>query len=245
MSFTFSPSRRATAGVAALGLAAAGAVGAGFFSPAAADQTLEKEFAFKCEVVAGGLNLGVQDIGVEASTVVPDSVAPGDTIPSTAVNITLTMPELLRQSTALLLGGREADGASTDSSVTLTSAGETMVVPIPELGSARTPIPQVANEPWLIPATGTVPPITVPDYVADTVVVGMPKTFNIAATIYKADNSTIPSTLSCTGPDELTLGTIAVSAPTEEPTTEPTSEPTTEPTTEPTEEPTTEPTSEP
>src|SRR5690606_28475377 len=99
VTFTLLPSRRATAGVAALGLAAAGAVGVGLFSPAAADQTLEKDFPFTCKVVAGGLDLGEQPIGVKASTVVPDSVAPGDTIPSTAVNITLTMPELLRQST--------------------------------------------------------------------------------------------------------------------------------------------------
>ncbi|RYZ29177.1 MAG: hypothetical protein EOP01_05750, partial [Propionibacteriaceae bacterium] len=84
MRFTLLPSRRATASVAALGLAAAGVVGAGFLSPAAADQTLEKDFPFKCEVIAGGLNLGIQDIGVKATTVVPDSVTPGETIPSTA-----------------------------------------------------------------------------------------------------------------------------------------------------------------
>ncbi|WP_286928056.1 DUF6801 domain-containing protein, partial [Aeromicrobium sp. UBA7512] len=179
--------------------------------------TLEKNFLYKCEVVAGGLNLGIQDIGVLASTSVPDTVTPGQVIPETPVNITLTMPELLRQSTALLLGGREASGASTNSAVTLTTGGQTTTIAIPNLGAPRTPIPQVANEPWLIPATGLVPPITTPDYAVDSVVIGMPASFNITATIFKADNSTIPSTLACNGPADLALGSIGVTEPTTEP----------------------------
>lgn len=202
----------ATGAVAALSAGALSVIGA--TSATAAPKTLEGNFAYKCGVIAGGLDLGVQDINVKASTVVPDAVSPGEVIPSTAVNITLTMPELLRQSTALLLGGREASGASTDSAVTLTTGGQTTSVAIPSLGAPRTPIPQTANEPWLIPATGTVPPITTPAYATGTVAIGLPAVFNITATIYKADNSTIPSSLSCTGPASLTLGTIAVKVPT-------------------------------
>lgn len=243
MSWISRTSHRLAAGAAAGGVAAAALVGVGLLSPAtAADVTLEKSFSYVCQVEAGGLNLGEHVIGVLASTTAPESVSPGEVISPRGVNITLTLPEVLRQSTALLLQGREADGASSDSAVTLTTGGQTTSVPIPNLGAARTPIPQVANEPWIIPATGTVPEITTPDDAADSVVLGMPKNFSIAATIYKADNSTIPSSLTCAGPSDLSLGTIDVTDPTSEPTSEPTTEPTSEPTTEPTSEPTTEPT---
>ncbi|WP_269305001.1 DUF6801 domain-containing protein [Aeromicrobium sp. HA] len=241
--------RLVAAGSSAAALAAAAVVGVGLVSPAsAADVELEKSFDYTCQVTAGGLNLGEHVIGVLASTTAPESVSPGEVIAPRTVNITLTMPELLRQSTAMLLQGREADGESTDSAVTLTTGGETTSVPIPNLGSPRTPIPQTANEPWTIPASGTVPEITTPATATGSVVLGMPSTFSIAATIYKADDSTVPSTLTCAGPGDLSLGTIAVTAgsePTTGPTSEPTTEPTSEPTTEPTSEPTTEPTSEP
>ncbi|WP_286930444.1 MULTISPECIES: DUF6801 domain-containing protein [Aeromicrobium] len=198
-----------------------------------------------CEVVAGGLNLGNHDIGVLAETTVPGSVRPGETIAERGVSITLTMPELLRESTVLLLGGRSAEGGSTDAAITLTTGGQTSTVAIPNLSSPRTDIPQQAGSPWLIPASGTVPSITVPAYAAESVALGMPQDFTIAATIHTT-STTLPAALTCAGPSALDLGSIPVSGdPVTNPTTEPTSEPTTEPTSEPTTEPTSEPTSEP
>jgi len=182
-------------------------------------------------------------------------VRPGELIAERGVDITLTMPELLRESTVTLLKGEAADGASTDAAITLTTGGQTSTVAIPSLSAARTPIPQQANTPWLIPAKGTVPAIRVPAYAADSVALGMPGTFSVAAKIYTSSR-TLDASLACNGPEELGLGDITVSGepvtdPTDEPTTQPTTgpttpaptEPTTEPTTPaPTDEPTTEPT---
>ncbi|WP_396172337.1 DUF6801 domain-containing protein [Aeromicrobium sp.] len=192
--------------------------------------------------MAGGLNLGNHDIGVLAETTVPGSVRPGETISERPVDITLTMPELLRESTVTLLGGQAAEGASTDAAITLTTGGQTSTVAIPNLSSPRTDIPQQAGSPWLIPATGTVPAITVPAYAADSVALGMPKDFSIDATIH-TKTTTLPAELTCGGPESLDLGSIPVSGdPVTEPTTGPTTPPTDGPTTPPTDGPTAEPT---
>lgn len=191
------------AGVAtALTLASAG-------SAHATDVPLEKSFNYSCAVTAGGLSLGTHAVGVRASTTAPTSVAPGEVLPSRTVNITLTMPELLRSSTVTLLGGVAASGASSDSAVTITTAGKTTSVAIPSLAAARTPIPQT-QAPWLIPAVGQVPAITTPANATGTATLGMPAKFSIVATVYKADNSSNDAALSCTGPANLTLGTISV-----------------------------------
>src|SRR5690606_18065892 len=155
---------RVLAGGAAVALGASALSMIGASSAAAADVALEKSFDYDCVVTAGGLGLGNHIVGVLASTTVPETVYPAEEITPRQVNITLTLPELLRQSTALLLQGVEADGVSTNSTVTLTTGGQTTSVAIPELGAGRTPIPQVANEPWIIPASGEVPAITTPDY---------------------------------------------------------------------------------
>ncbi|MBC9227666.1 hypothetical protein GL325_15165 [Aeromicrobium sp. 636] len=160
------------------------------------------------------------------------------------------MPEKLRASTVDLLGGVAAEGASTDSSITLTTGGQTSTVAIPRLAAPRTDIPQTTNAPWLIPASGEVPAITTPASAVGTVELGMPQGFTVKATIHPAAGETIPSDLTCTGPADLDLGSIPVNgdpvtSPTSEPTSQPTSEPTSEPTSQPTSEPTSQPTSEP
>src|SRR5690606_39031001 len=104
----------------------------GLAAPAqAASKTLSGTFTYVCDVSAGELPLGKHKIGVKAVTKVPASVEKGQTISKRSVAITLTMPELLRESTALLLKGVAADGASVDSSITLTSGGKTQTVHIP------------------------------------------------------------------------------------------------------------------
>lgn len=182
----------------------------GFSAPAhAADVTLSKSFKYTCDVTAGGLNLDKHVLDVAISTKVPSSVRAGQTIPARPVNITLTLPELLRSSTYTLLQGRAAEGKSTDAKLTLASRGRSTTVAIPSLAAPKTDIPAAANAKWTIPATGTVPAIKVPA-VAHSVALGVPAGFTIAATIYKADDSTVPSTLVCKANGSLALGSIAV-----------------------------------
>lgn len=189
----------------------------GLAGPAqAASKTLSGTFDYECAVTAREgdnppLTLGDHVIGVTATTKVPTAVKRGEKIPARDVAITLAMPELLRQSTTLLLSGVEAEGASTDSAITLTSAGKTQTVKIPRLSAGRTPIPQVAGETWKIPASGTVPAITVPKAASKSVTVGMPSGFTIDATIYRANETQVASHLTCTRQGSGTLGTIAVS----------------------------------
>ncbi|SKB06444.1 DUF6801 domain-containing protein [Aeromicrobium choanae] len=176
----------------------------------AADVRLSKNFTYNCAVTAGPLDLGRHNIGVAISTTVPTSVRAGQTVPARAVNITLTLPEDLRAATSGLLQGREAAGASTDASLTLTSGGRSTAVRIPSLAAPRTPVPQNVGAAWTIPATGTVPAFKAPATTKHTVALGVPKAFTIAATIYRADESTVPSNLTCTGPANLALGSIKV-----------------------------------
>lgn len=183
---------------------------AGAGSANAADVRLSKTFTYNCAVTAGPLDLGRHNLGVAISTTVPTSVRAGQTIPARPVNITLTLPEELRAATSGLLQGREAAGASTDASLTLTTGGRSTAVRIPSLAAPRTPVPQNVGDKWTIPATGTVPAIKAPANTKHTVALGVPKSFTIAATIYRADESTVPSSLTCTGPSNLALGSIKV-----------------------------------
>jgi hypothetical protein len=176
----------------------------------AADVNLQKKFTYNCHVTAGNLDLSHHDIGVDISTTVPTSIRAGQTIPARPVDITLTLPEALRGATTGLLRGVQADGASTDASLSLTSGGRTTAVRIPRLAAPKTAIPQVAGQLWQIPATGTVPAIKAPATTKHGVTLSVPKAFTIAATIYRADNTTVPSTLTCTGPSSLALGSIKV-----------------------------------
>lgn len=184
----------------------------------AADVKLSKKFTYSCVVTAQEtpsdpvISLGTHDLGVDISTAVPTSVRAGQTIPARPVNIKLTLPELLRSSTVLLLRGKSVEGGSTDAALTLTSGGRTTSVRIPSLSAPRGPIPQGANEPWSIDAGGTVPAIKAPAHTKHGVTLGVPKTFSITATIYREDagNTTVTSSLKCTGPSSLALGSIKV-----------------------------------
>lgn len=181
----------------------------GFAAPAnaAGSQTVNQSFNYECAVTAGGLSLGDHVIAVKTTAKIPTSAYRGEKIAPTPVTLTLTMPELLRSATVGLLGGTDASGSSTDAAIVLASAGRSLTVKIPSLSAAKTAIPQVANQPWLIPAAGTVPAITAPRTINRGVTLSMPKAFTITATVYKADNSTNDAHLTCaTAGGSLVLG---------------------------------------
>ncbi len=182
------------------------AVGLAAPAHALGSQIVNQSFNYKCDVTAGGLTLGEHVIGVRATAKIPTSVYRGERIAPTPVTLTLTMPELLRSSTVGLLGGRQADGKSTDAAIVLASAGKSLTVPIPSLAAPKTPIPQT-QAPWTIPAAGTVPAITTPRTVNRGVTLSMPAKFTITATVYKDDDSSIPANLTCaTAGGSLVLG---------------------------------------
>lgn len=123
------------------------------------------------------------------------------------MSIDLTLPEDLRAFTYDSLDGRFADGSSSDSAVTLASNGATQVVTF-TVAAPKTAIPATSASPWLVSATGTVPAITTPANAKDVVTLSMPQRFTINATVYRDD--TFASSFNCTGPADLTLGTIPV-----------------------------------
>lgn len=180
----------------------------GFSAPAHAggSQAISKDFTYQCQVIAGDLDLGVQPVGVKTVTKIPATVFRGERIAPTPVAITLSMPDILRDSTRGLLSGTHASGGSTNAAVTLSSAGRSLVVRIPSLTAPKTAIP--ADTPWTIPASGTVPAITTPAYATTSVSLSMPARFNVAATIYRTNGSTLPATMDCSTTQALTLGTI-------------------------------------
>ncbi len=201
--------------IGAVTLAAAGPANAG------GAQKLTKSIDYKCKVIAGDLNLsgkeGFRYIGVEASSTIPTTVYAGEVIKPTPVSITLTLPEVLRAATVDMLGGTAARGGSTNAAVVLASNGKSLTQKIPSLSAATTPIPQEVDQPWKIPAKGTVPAITTPSWVKSTVSLSLPTNFFVNATIDTPNDDpempkSVPSTLDCVAPAEadLTLGTIKV-----------------------------------
>lgn len=182
----------------------------GVASPAQAggSQPVNKSFDYECNVVAGGLPLGEHIIGVTAVAKVPATAFRGERIAPTPVSITLKMPELLRESTVQLLGGTAASGQSNDAAIALASGGRTTTIRIPSLAAAKTAIPQVANEPWLIPAKGTVPAFVVPNTLTTTASLSLPKAFTITAKVDVRNNQTVDANLTCASAGALGLASV-------------------------------------
>lgn len=185
------------------------ALGAAAPAQAGGSQAVTKTFDYTCRVIAGPLDLDEHVIGVTASAKVPTTAFRGERIAPTPVSITLAMPELLRESTVVLLGGTDAEGKSTDAAITLASAGRTLNVKIPSLAAAKTAIPQTAGQPWLIPAKGTVPSFVVPNTLTSTATIGLPAKFTVTATVHvNRPAKTLPATLDCARTGDLTLATV-------------------------------------
>ncbi|MFD1824235.1 MULTISPECIES: DUF6801 domain-containing protein [Mumia] len=201
--------RRSTAAVATTALAAgtlafaAAPITAAERSAAADDRPIDKSFTYNCHVVAGGLSLGKHDVGVRAQVEVPESANPGEVVPSRTTQITLTMPESLRNATVGLLGGKTAGGKSEDAAVVMALGGQTQSYLIDGLSAPQTPIPQKAGGLWKIPTEGTVPAITVPE-LTGTATLSMPEQFFVNAVVYTEPEGLpakdLPATMDCTGP---------------------------------------------
>ncbi|MDN5851531.1 MAG: hypothetical protein L0K86_01555 [Actinomycetia bacterium] len=181
-------------------------------SAAPEEVPLSKEFAYKCHVVVGNLDIGLHRVDVRAEVSVPVSVAPGTTIPGRKTQITLTLSETLRSATAGLIKGQAASGYSDDSTMTLTVDGKSRQVPIANLSAPRTPIPQEEGALWRIPTEGDVPAIEVPADAKGVIGMAMPEKFSVVATVHrtKKDGGNLPATMDCKGPRKRDLGTIAL-----------------------------------
>ena len=172
---------------------------------------------YQCEVVAGGLNIGKYGVGINAKVAVPASVAPGETVPPRKTQITLTMPEELRDATVKMLKGDAASGFSKNAAVDLTINGKVQSLPIANLESPKLDVPQQAGEPWIIPTEGDVPAIDVPPGASGVIDMAMPKAFKVTATVYRSPElGDLPATMDCVGPKNRKLGTIAVEKPVDE-----------------------------
>ncbi|MDD9349769.1 DUF6801 domain-containing protein [Mumia sp.] len=191
----------------------------------AADVELNKDFTYTCNVVAAGLALGDFSVGVNARVVIPEVVAPGDTIPARKTQITLTLPEPLRSATYGLLGARSASGFSNDASINITVPGITdpFVYPIANLAAPWSPVPATSTPPWQIPTEGDVPAIPVPttaEYpgleLPTTGTIHMPRAFNVTASLRNAAGELVGGegavTMACTLPaaSDDTFGTFGI-----------------------------------
>ncbi|MBW9210075.1 Ig-like domain repeat protein [Mumia sp. zg.B21] len=216
------PKGRTRLAAAATGAALVAGVGglviAGAPAANAADQNLNKSFAYSCDLYDSATPTGTplvpnNAVGVNARVVVPTSVAPNQLIGARKTQITLTMPEDLRKATYGLLGGRKAGGRSNDASITIADSGSaSLTVPIRNLASPPVTVPSAVGASWTIPTQGDVPAIKLPSTATGTGTLTMPARFTVLAQIYKADNSKLDVSLDCsiTSTDK-TLGTIAIS----------------------------------
>ncbi|KAA1422321.1 tandem-95 repeat protein [Mumia zhuanghuii] len=200
------------------------------------DVQLDKNFTYTCNVVAAGLPLGDHAVGVNAKVVIPDAVDPGTEIPGRKTQITLTLPETLRNATYGLLSARTASGYSNNANISITVPGITdpFVYPIANLAAPWSPVPASSTPPWQIPTEGDVPAIDVPSpaeypglQLPTTGTIHMPASFNVIASLRNANGDLVGGegavTMACalpTGSDR-TFGTFGINAA-EEPNTPPT-----------------------
>ncbi|PJJ58400.1 hypothetical protein CLV56_2651 [Mumia flava] len=180
---------------------------------------LDENFNYDCNVVAAGLPLGIHDVGVRAQVTVPDEVSPGEAIPPRETQITLTMPETLRNATYVLLSARQAGGYSDDASISITAEGypDTLTYPIENLSAPFSPVPPNVGDLWQIPTVGDVPQIDVPTDVTvpGSTTIHMPAAFNVTASLLNANGDLIGGegavTMACTITSESDVfGTIPV-----------------------------------
>ncbi|MGH1564528.1 DUF6801 domain-containing protein [Mumia sp. DW29H23] len=199
---------------AALVAGVGGLVLAGAPAAHAADQNLNKNFQYSCDLDAGGgIVVPDNNVGVNAKVVVPTSVSPNQLISARKTQITLTMPESLRNATYTLLGGRKAGGYSNDASIKIADSGSaSLTVPIKNLSSPPVTVPATAGASWIIPTQGDVPAIKLPTTATGTATLTMPAAFTIQAQIYTASNTKLEVKLDCSITSaDTTLGTIAIS----------------------------------
>ncbi|KHL12169.1 UNVERIFIED_CONTAM: hypothetical protein LK11_38105 [Mumia flava] len=190
--------------LAALATSAALVAGAGGLvvasAPAASAAPVEEDYDYTCAVDAAGLSLGDHIVGVNAKVVVPDAVAPNQVVPPRKTQITLTLPETLRNATYVLLSGRTAGGYSDDAAVRLTDSGSVdKTIPIKNLSSPPVPVPASPGASWVIPTEGDVPAIRIPASATGTGTLSMPAQFTVKATVYTANGEPVG------GPDKVVM----------------------------------------
>lgn len=198
---------RSLAALSVAGLAAAALPMMTAGTADAATSVKDQKFNYGCDTTAGGVPLGVKQVGVTPSFTIP-SLYKGQTVPKTKVGIALTLPEDLRSATADLLGGKKVSGSSDDAVLNVTANDQNLQFPIANLKATDQPVPQKKNAAWVIKTTGTSPAIPVP--AVDSLTLGMPTQFTIKATI-KGDNPDAPVTMKCALQDASnTIKTVSV-----------------------------------
>lgn len=230
MTISTTRSRFRTIGSATLAAAVGlgmGALTVATAAPASA-AAIDKTIDYKCFIVDGDPNGdGSVDIPLlpvpglvtarTYKTSIPDTVAQGDTIPATGVQIDIDLSAVANAAKNNF--GDYAKGNSTNTQVHFGINGVDTPVTLENLAADWMPIPDAppinaAPGTWLIPVAGTVPAITVPDDATGTITVDGPTSFRINA--FHNDTGVDPhvgtSYLDCSAdnPDQLRLGTIQV-----------------------------------
>lgn len=168
--------------------------------------------SYTCAIQAGGLSLGMQSVLVDLGFTLPGAVQAGVRVPASPATLTITFPELLRQSTALLLQGVSATGTVSGIGVRARSADTTVMSETADWDVAHHEIPRVANSPWVAPAEGVLPSFDVPDDATGAIQVELVPDFTMDAVIEKFDSSTVTQSADCTRTQAPLLKTIPVIA---------------------------------
>ena len=181
------------------GLPAQAASGADSTAKAAVDiPTIELDgtTVYACAATAAGLPLGTHNVAVHMTSEVAALAPQGSEIPETEVDIALTMPESLRSAAVDALGVTEAEGSSSDSTVEMNIAGHVQNLPLNGVSAPRAAVPQSFGQPWEIDSSGTTDAATVPPLTGN-IKLSAPSDFSVDATLYKANNDSVPTTLDC------------------------------------------------
>ncbi|MDQ7805111.1 hypothetical protein Q5425_15300 [Amycolatopsis sp. A133] len=146
-------------------------------APAAASTPIDKKLSFTCPFpLIGQQRL---DVAIKASFDVP--AAPGGTFTTSDLAVSVTVPDKSTRGLALV-GAASIEGTAS-AGVTLANGSLTLPLSLP-LTVAKTAVP--ASGPFTTPATGSVPPVQLPNAGKTTLTIG---DFSARLTPKKADGS--------------------------------------------------------
>lgn len=196
---------------------------------------LSTSLTYSCSFNVDGLEIGTRPVEVTALADFPETAGPGDVLPSRDLQVTLQPSELVRDVVVALFAATAFEGQSGDAGLSMMTAGQVNDLDASRLVASSAPVPQEIGQPWIIPATMSLAPITVPPGATGALWLGMPTDFTMTGELAR-DLEPASMTMVCTTADDRTLGGIALAGssdptpptwPQPDPTTTPTDPPTT------------------
>lgn len=205
------PRHRTAIVCTSVALAASAALVAGPAQATAADNARTTEsYGYKCKIKAGGFMINPAKVKVTVSAKLPGSVDAGSTIGKRKVQVSLRMPEVLRDNAVSVLHARKANGSARKAHVDVKIGKTAYQIPVKGLSAKKRRIPRKAGAAWNVRASGTIAAIKVPKSASGKAKVSVPKKLNVKANLFRRNGSKIKATMACKAPKKRAFDTIKI-----------------------------------